>query len=464
MNETIRNLGIKELGELYRKRELSPVEVTKNLLELIHSDKEINAFITVTDEKALRDAQKSEQRFLKEGPLSPMDGIPYSAKDNYFTKGILTTIGSAIYKDFYPEYNASVINRLDGAGAVLVGKNNTHEFASGATNDVNFCGPCKNPRNLSKVPGGSSGGSAAALAAHMVPAAIGTDTTGSLRLPASCCGVVGMKPTQGRVSKYGVYPLSNSLDHTGPLTRSVEDSAILLGAMAGYDPLDPMSLNVPAADFTQEIGENVKNLVIGVPYGIFEDTTEYCVYDDVMKSIAILRDMGAVIKPMEDPDPTKEYGEACKIVRICEAYDLHRNNLEEKGELYSPEIFNAMQVGRGYHAYEYIEAMRLRGEFKNKFTNMMDGVDAMLMPTMPLLPSNIYQREVFIRGIKHSIFTRYNLFTLIPSFTGFPALSIPCGFNSENLFSSLQILTKAFGESRAYRIGYQVEKALNLSI
>lgn len=464
MSIKIKDLSIKELGEHYRNGTLSPVEVTKSLLEDINADKDINAFITITDEVALRAAKESEKRFEEGKPLSLMDGIPYSAKDNFYTKGILTTIASEIYKDFYPDYSASVVDRLAAAGAILMGKNNTHEFASGPTTDVTFFGPTRNPRNLDHVPGGSSGGSSAAIAARMVPASIGTDTTGSLRLPAACCGVVGMKPTYGRVSKYGVYPLSTSVDHTGPFTRTIEDSAIMLNIMAGYDAKDPVSLNVPVPDFTKEIGESVKDLVIGVPLCIFEDTTEYVIYEDVMKTIEILRDMGAIIKIMDDPDPTKKYAEACKVVRICEGYELHRKNLEEKAHMYSPEIYNAMLVGRGYQAYEYIEAMRLKVEYKEKFKEIMKDIDVMITPSMPLLPSKVNQREVFIRGVKHSIFARYNLFTLIASFTGCPAISMPCGFNADNLPSNIQIIAKDYEESKIFRVAYQIEQALNLDV
>ena len=206
-------------------------------------------FVLVTAELAMMLAKESEQRYMTGRQFGVMDGIPYAAKDNFYTKGIRTTMGSEVFKDFYPEESATVIDILNRSGAVLLGKANMHEFASGSTNDISYFGPTKNPRNPLKVPGGSSGGSCAALLANICPAALGTDTMGSVGIPASACGVVGMKPTQGMVSKYNVYPYCDTLDHVGPLTRTVLDNALLFSLIVKHDPLDPWSINMPPQDF-----------------------------------------------------------------------------------------------------------------------------------------------------------------------------------------------------------------------
>lgn len=464
MKKNIKEMGIKELAQLYREKAISPVEVAKHLIQEIHKQKDINAFITVTEELALIQARESEQRFIKNTPLGPMDGIPYAAKDIFLTRGIRTTMGSQIYKDFYPSINATVITKLNGGGAILLGKTNTHEFASGATNDRSYFGPVKNPYNKNKVPGGSSGGSGAALAAHMCPAALGSDTTGSVRLPSAACGTVGMKATQGRISKYGVYSLSDSLDHVGPMTRNVEDNAIFMSALAGYDPLDTWSLKLPAIDFGCEIGLSIKDLVVGVPYSTFNETTEPVICDSIAAVIELLKKLGVKIKEVENLDPDGSISDACRTVRICEGYALHRKNILEKPDLYCPEVLEQMKVGERFKAYEYIKALQMRTKYKAHFKELMTDVDIMLMPAMPLLPTDINQREVEINGVTHSVFSRYNLYTLIASFTGFPALCMLCGLSQDKLPIGLQLMGDEFAETKVYRFAYLIEKELGLSI
>lgn len=464
MENYIEKLGIKELFNLYKNKSLSPVEVIKNQFNRIEMNKDINAFITVTEDLAMITAKESEERYMKGEPLGVMDGVPYAVKDNIFTKGIKTTMASEIYKDYYPDINATVIDKLNGSGAILLGKTNTHEFASGATCDRTYFGPIKNPHNKKKMPGGSSGGSAAALAANLCPAALGSDTSGSVRIPASACGVVGMKPTQGRVSKYGVYPLSDTIDHVGPMTRTVEDNAILLRVIAGYDSLDPWSLKLPNMDYSTEIGQSVKGMVVGIPYSIFKDNTDPLIYDSVVASIEILKSLGAKIIEIPNPDPDGTFVGACRAVRISEGYAVHEKNIMEKHGLYNPEILQQMLVGKDFKAYEYINGLQMRNKFKTHFKEMMNDIDIMIMPTMPLLPPDINQREVEIRGIVHSVFTRFNLFTIIASFTGFPSISIPCGITEDNLPIGLQILTNEYEEAKAYRFAYQIEKALDLKL
>lgn len=460
MKPKIETLGIAELSELYKGKELSPVEVVENQLRLIGETGDLNMFITVTGDLATAQARESERRYLDGEPLSPMDGIPYCAKDIFYTKGIPTTMGSEIFKDYYPEENATVIELLNGSGAVLLGKTNTHEFASGSTSDRSYFGPVKNPRNKQKVPGGSSGGSGAALAANICPAALGSDTTGSVRLPAAACGVVGMKATQGRVSKHNVYPLSDSLDHVGPMTRTVSDNALFLSVIAGYDPLDPWSLMLPSQDFGCEMGMTVKDMRIGVPYPLYRDVTQTAIGEAIDNVIRLLEQGGARIVELESPDPTGTFTEACRTMRICEAYALHRANLLENPGKIHPEIFEQMMLGEKFKAFEYIESRSMRREFQAHFKQYLRDVDLMITPTMPILPTDIGQREVEIDGVGQSVFSLYNSFTLIASFTGFPAMSMPCAVGPENLPVGLQLMSGAYNETKIYRAAYWLEKQL----
>lgn len=466
MKKNVFPYGVRELVSLYRQRVLSPVEVTEAFLTEIEKCRDLNAFITVMADVALTQAKLSEKRYLEKAPVSPVDGVPYAAKDIFYTRGIRTTMGSEIYKDYIPDITASAITKFDNAGGILLGKTNTHEFASGPTNDRTYFGPVKNPRNEEKVPGGSSGGSAAAVAAGLCPAALGSDTTGSVRLPAAACGLVGMKPNQGRVSKYGVYPLSDSLDHIGVLTRGVEDNAIVMSQLTGYDALDSWSLRLPQSDFTSEMGESVSGMTIGVPQDAFEAYTDCSILNFFEEALKVYESLGAKIRKVSLQEKGDVFGDACRLVRICEAYALHERNLKEKPEQYSKEVYEAMNTGAKYPAYEYVKALNLRVKFKQKFKNLLKSEDITIlaMPTTPLYPTDINQREVEINGETYSIFARYGLFTSLASFTGFPALAMPIGINGENLCASIQLLGNELEEARVYRFAYQLERALSLKL
>jgi aspartyl-tRNA(Asn)/glutamyl-tRNA(Gln) amidotransferase subunit A len=256
-----------DLAGAFRERRLSPIEVVETLLGRIEAeDKVLNAFITVTGERALEEAGRAEREILAGRYRGPLHGVPVGLKDLIYTEGVRTTMGSAFFEDYVPDHSATVAAKLEEAGAVLVGKTNTHEFAYGPTGDRSHFGPTRNPHDTSRVSGGSSGGSAVAVAANLLYASLGSDTGGSVRIPAALCGVVGMKPTFGRLSKRGVFPLSWTLDHLGPLTRTVEDNALLLNALADYDPEDPYSVSRPAEDFARELRRGVRGGAIGVPH------------------------------------------------------------------------------------------------------------------------------------------------------------------------------------------------------
>ena len=460
MSTKIEKLGIAQLVELYEKKQLSPVEVVENQLRLIEETKNLNMFITVTGELAMAQARQSQQRYAAGKPLGKMDGVPYCAKDNIYTKGIRTTMASEIFKDFYPDENATVIDILNGSGALLLGKTNTHEFASGSTTDVSYFGPVKNPRNSSKVPGGSSGGSGAALAADICPASLGGDTTGSVRLPAAACGVVGMKATHGRVSAHNVYPLSGSLDQIGPMTKNVADNALLLGAITGYDPLDSRSLMLPPGDFECEIGRSVNGMKIGVPYAMYQDIAQRPVCLAIDNVVSLLGQGGAQIVELDSPDPDGCATAACRIVRICEAYAIHRENILKHPDKINSEILSQMKLGDAFKAFEYVDALKNRTQFRERFREHIKDVDVMITPTTPILPTDIGAREVDIRGAKQSVFSLFNMFTIIASFTGFPALSMPCAVEVGNLPIGVQLMGPEFSEPKIYRVAHWLETQL----
>ncbi len=288
--------SLTDLARAFRERLLSPVEVVGTLLERIEATgRELNAFITVLPERALEEAARAEQEILGGRYRGPLHGVPVGLKDLIYTEGVRTTMGSAFFKDYVPDYSATVALKLEEAGAVLVGKTNTHEFAYGPTGDRSYFGPTRNPHDPRRISGGSSGGSGAAVAASLLYAALGSDTAGSIRIPSALCGVVGMKPTFGRVSKHGVFPLSWTLDHVGPLTRTVEDNALVMNTLAGHDPKDPYSANEPAEDFTRDLGRGVGGGLVGVPEDFYFEHLENEVGERLREAIEVFLFLGAEV-------------------------------------------------------------------------------------------------------------------------------------------------------------------------
>jgi aspartyl-tRNA(Asn)/glutamyl-tRNA(Gln) amidotransferase subunit A len=318
----IGTLGISDLSGAYRKKQLSPVEVVRALFENIRQKQpDYNLFIRLTEDAAFHATAEAEKRIRRGNPRSLLDGIPFGVKDIIYTKAIPTTMGSQIYKNFLPGYNAGVVERLYDAGAVLMGKLNTQQFALGPTGDRSSAGAARNPHNREKICGGSSSGSAAAVAAGLLPLSIGTDTGGSIRIPAHFCGVIGMKPTFGRVSLHGILPVSEELDHAGPLTRTVRDNAMALNIIAGHDPNDHFSVNIPAcADYTRAIGKPVKGAVIGVPFSFFSDCIQPGVLSAVNNAIRVLEKQGAIMKNLGASSEVSSFARnwdcmACSIPR-----------------------------------------------------------------------------------------------------------------------------------------------------
>src|ERR687889_302006 len=318
------------LATALRERRHSPIEVVGALLERIETvDKKLNAFITVLPERALEEAARAEKEILHGEYRGPLHGVPVGLKDLIYTKGVRTTMGSAFFEDHVPDHSATVVSKLEEAGAIIIGKTNTHEFAYGPTGDSSHFGPTRNPHDPARIPGGSSGGSGAAVAAELCYAALGSDTAASVRVPAALCGTVGMKPTFGRVSKKGVFPLAWTLDHVGPLTRTVEDNALLLNALAGHDPKDPYSVDRPAEDFTRDLGRPIRSGVVGVPASFYFEHVEDEVEERVREAIEVFRSLGVEVREVEIPN-LPEALKAQRIILAVEAYTVHEERLKSE--------------------------------------------------------------------------------------------------------------------------------------
>ena len=442
--------GIREIGERFRRRALSPVELATDLLRRIERvDKTLNSYVTVTAERALSDARAAEAA-LGRGNAGPLAGIPIAYKDLYATRGILTTAGSALLADWVPAEDCTCVTRLQQAGMVMLGKLITHEFAFG----IQFPGhrflPARNPWNPAHIPGGSSSGSGAALAAGLTVGSLGSDTGGSIRGPASFCGIAGLKPTYGRVSRAGVVTLSWTLDHTGPMARSVEDCAYMLQALAGYDPADPASSREPVADYLAGIGGGVKGLRVGVPRAyFFEDTTDE-VKAAFEQAMTTLRGLGATVRDVEIP--SIHAAPAFMTIMLTEAFSYHERDLRERPQLYGEVLREKLMAGGLFRAEEYVQAQRLRARLCADTAAVLREVDVLATPTSPAPP------PTFATVLDPNFpFARSNMAPF--NMTGLPTLALPCGFSSTGLPLSLQLAGRPFEEATVLRAGHAYEQA-----
>lgn len=451
------NWTLSNLSRAFRKKEISPFEVTRAYLERIENhDNRINAFITLLKQKAIRDARKAENEILKGEYRGPLHGIPFAAKDLFFTKGIRTTCGSKILADFIPKYDATVIERLFSAGAILLGKLNMHEFAYGTTSVNPHFGAVRNPWNPKKITGGSSGGSAAALAASFVPLALGTDTGGSIRIPASLCGIVGLKPTYGRISRYGVYPLCWSLDHPGPMAKTVADLAIAMSILAGYDPRDPVTPRVPIPNYSKASSDDLKGIRLGIPGNYYFDCLDKDVYRAVKKAIQDLKELGAKIHPIVIPH-LPDASTAAYIILLAEAAAVlekwHLTRPKELGE----DVRSRLNLGAEIKASQYLKAQRIRRKAREIFMEVFKNVDAVVTPQLPITAPRIGQKTVSFGKVVQPVPVALTRFTRIYNLIGIPSLSLPCGFSSSGMPIGLQIAAKPFDEETALKVGHAYE-------
>lgn len=446
------SLTLKEASELLRRKTASPVDLTQACLKRIEThNPALNAFITVTREQAMEAAHAMEVEQRRGKWRGPLHGIPIALKDNIDTAGIRTTAASELFKDRVPSEDAEVVRRLKIAGAILLGKTNLHEFAYGGTSSVSYFGPVHNPWSLDKVPGGSSGGSAAATAAALCFGSLGTDTGGSVRIPACYCGIVGLKPTYGRVSNRGVVPLSWTLDHVGPLCRTVEDAALMLGVIAGYDELDPSSAETPVPDYRSAFKTQVSKLRFGIPQTPFFDRVDPEIAKAVGAAIEVLGKLASTVGEISLPSLGIPLDEIYTTVRGVEAYTYHAQWIAESPEKYqAPTRQRMIENAAAVKTTAYAEARRQVNVLRRAIKKTFAGVDLLITPTLPSPPVAIAQganpTAVSIRNT-----SPFNVF-------GLPAISIPCGFTAAGLPIGLQIVGAPFAESTVLALAHAYER------
>ena len=422
---------IAELAPRLRRKEVSPVEVARACLDRIEKfNPALNAFITVTAEAALAEARAAEIEISRGEWRGPLHGIPIAIKDLIDTAGTRTTAASGLYQNRIPTEDAEVVRRLRLAGAVILGKNNLHEFAYGGSSLVSFFGDVHNPWNIGHIAGGSSGGSAAAVASGLCYAAIGTDTAGSIREPAALCGCVGIKPTYGRVSARGVIPLSWSLDHVGPMAATVGDAAVLLQAIAGYDPLDVCSADVPVSDYVSAcvsaLGDGVKNLRVGIPRAHFYDDLDDEVRAAVEQALVVIGTLVAEVREIQVEVSSD------RTVQAAESYAYHADNVARTPELYQPETLRRIRSGANISAAEYIQRRRELDQERRCAHDIFGEVDLLVTPTMPIPApaiADLKKDPAALRPAELALLRNTRPFNV----WGLPAISVPCGFTKSGL-------------------------------
>ncbi len=461
--------------ELQKKRSISAIELTQLFLNRIHQHAELNSFITVCEEQALAQAKLADESIAK-GHAHALTGIPFAHKDIFCTQGIKTSCGSKMLDNFIAPYDASLVINLKKQGAVLLGKTNMDEFAMGSSNETSFYGPVKNPWDLQKIPGGSSGGSAAAVAARLVPAATGTDTGGSIRQPAALCGITGLKPTYGRVSRYGMIAFASSLDQAGPMTQTAEDAALLLNAMAGHDAKDSTSIQVAVPDYTKTLNDSIAGLTIGLPEEYFAKGLDPEIGQSLETVIKTLEKLGAKVQPVQLPHthlaasayyviaPAEcssnlarydgvRYGYRCENPKDLE--DLYRRS---RSEGFGEEVKRRIMMGTyvlssGYYDAFYLKAQKIRRLIREDFLQAFQQVDVLLTPVTPSTAFNLGEKSTDPIAMYLS-----DVYTIAVNLAGLPALSMPCGLSQAGLPIGAQLIGQAFAEAKLLNIAHQYQQ------
>ena len=467
---------LSELSQALQKKEISSVELTQHFLDRIKKfDKTINSFITVTEEQALAQASAADQS-IATGNAHPLTGIPIAQKDIFCTEGVKTSCGSKMLDNFIAPYNATVIEKFNAAGAVLLGKTNMDEFAMGSSNENSYYGAVKNPWNTDYIPGGSSGGTAAAVAARLAPAGTGTDTGGSIRQPAALCGLTGLKPTYGRVSRYGMIAFASSLDQGGPMTQTAEDAALLMHVMAGHDPKDSTSIHKKADDYTTTLNDSIKGLTIGLPKEYFQEGLDDAVKSTVEACIKTYESLGAEIIAISLPH-TKYAVPAYYVIAPAECssnlarYDGVRYgyrcqgpvSLEDlykrtRNEAFGNEVRRRITVGTyvlssGYYDAYYQKAQKIRRQIRDDFMKAFDRVDVILTPATPTPAFKIGEKCEDPIAMYLS-----DIFTIATNLAGLPGLSMPAGFTKNHLPIGVQLIGNLFAEAKLLNVAHQYQQ------
>ncbi len=472
------NLTIHELHSMLRKGEVTSRAVTESVLNRIAAvDSRVKAYLTVAAEEALHQAELADQALRAGGDASPVRGVPIAIKDNMCTEGVTTTCASRILRNFIPPYDASVVARLRQGGYVMPGKVNMDEFAMGSSTENSGFFITKNPWDLERIPGGSSGGSAAAVAAGECIAALGSDTGGSIRQPAACCGVVGLKPTYGRVSRYGLVAFASSLDQIGPITKDVTDAAILLNVIAGHDPKDSTSAPLPVPDYTAALRSDVQGLTIGIPKEYFIEGMDPEVERSVRDAVKTLEGLGArvtdvslphtgyavavyyILATSEASSNLARYDGVKYGFRIEGARDLMDLYVKSRSQGFGAEVKRRIMLGTyalsaGYYDSYYKKGQQVRTLIKRDFDEAFRQVDVIVTPTAPTAAFKIGEKSADPLQMYLS-----DIFTISVNLAGIPGISIPCGFTKSDLPVGLQILGRHFDEAAVLRTAFAYEQA-----
>lgn len=452
-------LSIRDVARLLEKREASPVEVVESVLRRIEafSDK-LKAFITVTGEQALAAARAAETAIAAGYYLGPLHGVTVAFKDNVYTRGVRTTAGSKVLGNFVPDADATVAARLRAAGAIIVGKLNMHEFAWGGTSDNPHYGTVRNPWNPERFPAGSSGGAGVAVAARLCHGALGTDTGGSVRLPSAVNGIVGIRPTIGRVSNYNVVPLAWSMDTVGPMTRTVEDCAIMLRAIGGHDASDPTTANVPVPDYAAALGRGVSGLRLAIIEGYSLTHLQDDVRAAVQGALEVLNKEGATIQEVRVTD--LEHNMSAQLtIESAEPSAYHQAWLREHPQDYGEDVRTLLELGEMYLATHYIQAQRYRAHLRHQLLEILSDASAIICPTLPFVATPVGETKVIIEGgQEEDMLSAIMQYTALPSLSGLPSLSVPCGFSKDGLPVGMQIIGRPFDEATLFRIGHAYQQ------
>ncbi|OLO42459.1 glutaminyl-tRNA synthase (glutamine-hydrolyzing) subunit A [Alkalihalophilus pseudofirmus] len=438
---------IAELAPLVESKELSPVEITEAVIKRTKEyNPTINAYIDINEETALEAAKAAETEISNGNYKGVLHGIPLALKDILNFKGETVTYGSKIHKDFVPDFDATVVAKLKEAGSVFTGKLNMHEYAWGATTDNPHFGACRNPWDLQRNPMGSSGGSGAAVAADMTIASLGTDTGGSIRMPAAACGIIGLKPTHGRVSKYGCFPLSWSLDHIGPMTKTVEDAAILLEYIAGYDEKDPTTIEKPIEAYSNYLTGDIKGKVIGIIEDYFFQDIDNGIEKTVRDGIKQLESMGATVEVIKVR--SLKYAMYAEYITIlAESSTIHARNIQTRPNDFGEDVRLNLKLGMVPSGVDYLQAQQIRRMIDMEFLKAFEKVDVIIGPSLPVAPPTI-GIDTTSQGVRLSC---------PANLTGLPSISVPCGI-SEGLPVGMQIIGPAFKEAEILNFAYALEK------
>lgn len=451
-------LSASQLARLIQRKEVSPVEVTEAHLSRIENlEPTLNSFITFLPDHAMAAARQAENEIRSGRYLGPLHGIPFGLKDLYYVKGIRNTSGSKIYDRFIPDFDSTIAFRLKRAGAVFLGKLNLHPFAYGVTGENEEYGDMHNPWNPALIAGGSSGGSGSAVASGQCTLAMGTDTGGSIRIPGAFCGLVGFKPTYGRLSRHGLTALAWSQDHTGPMARTVEDCALVMNAVAGYDPNDPASANLPVCDFAKALTGRIDGLRLGMVKELFEVPIKSEVKESVLKAIEKFEEMGAIVS--EVSWSIYHYAMSiASVIQMAEATAYHSKLIRENGpKIYAP-VRLRLEAGIFISARDYVQAQRARTLFYRQSCDLLKQVDLIVSPTVPVTAFPIGISELRVGNQDLNVVSLLTQYTRPFNLNGFPAITVPCGFSGDNLPIGLQLVGRPFDDETVLRAAHAYEQ------